>query len=342
LTLKIEKFEEMDDGKRWDMLIGFSPQATVFHQFDWLKLMEKYTQTRLILLACLDGDEIVALIPFFYEEKSSGLFRKLTSPPYPTGVPYLGPIFPHSDRCGISKWEKRLNGFQKTLNEFIFSEVKPHSFYISTSIKFRDIRQFLWSGYDVLPRYTYVGDISLLSSVWNRFNSSTRRSIRKAEKADLIIEEGNEKDYRFLINSLVRRYKEQGKKFDLPEDYLFDIYNKFYPSHLKVFVCKHKGNIVGGHVILIFKDTASFWLGGVRPRDEKVNVNAFIIWKVIQWCNQRDIKYFDLIGANTPSVSNFKAQFGFDLKLYFWIRKLNYWLKTCSKILGICRKFTYK
>jgi len=297
--------------------------------------MEKHTNTRLILLAGLDQDERFALIPFFYEERFGGLLRKLTSPPYPTGVPYLGPVFPHSDEWGTSRWETRVVDFQNSLQEYINSNIKPHSVVISTSTKLSDVRPFLWSGYDVLPRYTYIGDISLQSLVWEKFNSSTRRSINKAEKAALTIEQGDLKDYIYLINSLALRYEEQGKELDLPKDYLIDVFNRFYPLQLKVFVCRYEGDVIGGQVVLMHKDTIHFWLGGVRPKIEKINVNAFVCWKIIQWATEHQIKYFDLFGANTPSISSFKSQFGFDLKTFFWIRKSSFRHKIGSKILGI-------
>jgi len=330
----VEQFAEKDR-ERWDELIESSPQATVFHQFDWLKIMQKHTNTQLILLGGLDQGEAFALIPFFYEEKFGGLYRKLTSPPYPTGVPYLGPVFPHSEKWGASRWESRIVDFQRSLDGYIYENIKPHSTAISTSTEFGDVRPFLWSGYNVLPRYTYIGDISSPTLAWNRFNSSTRRSIRKAENALLSTEEGDQKDYITLIDSLSFRYEEQDKEFDLPKDYLIDVYNMFSPSQLKVFVCRCKGEIVGGQVALVHNDTVSFWLGGVRPKIEKINVNAFVCWKIIQWASEHQIKYFDLFGANTPSISSFKSQFGFDLKTFFWIRKSNFRHKIGSKILGI-------
>jgi len=338
LGVEVKELEEYI-GKHWDRLIESSPQATAFHQFDWLKIMEKHTDSQLILLAGFDGEEIFAVVPFFYEEKFGGLFRKLTSPPYPTGVPYLGPVFPHSHRWGKSGWERKSIQFQKGLDKYIRSRVKPHVVSICTSTALRDVRPFLWSGYDALPRYTYISEVSPLSLAWSRVSSSTRRSIRRAEETISEFEQGDQEDYGFLIDSLERRYGEQGIQFDLSKDYLNDVYDQFSPSQLKVFVCRHSESIIGGLITLVYKDTISFWLGGVRPKNSKIDVNAFIFWKTLQWADQREIKYFDLLGANTPSISNFKSKLGFDLKTYFWVEKSSFLYKTATKVLSLYAKW---
>lgn len=315
-----------------------SPQSTIFHEMDWLRIMEKYTNTKLILLVGLDVDEIFAAVPFFYEEKYGGLLRKLTSPPYPTGVPYLGFVFPYSHEYKQSKWEDRLVNFQKELERYIQSRMKINSIFISTSPDLVDIRPLLWSSYNAVPRYTYIGDIRKANSVWKRFNKAIRRNITKAEKSAAVVEEGTERDYDFIMECLEDRYGEQKMRFDLSKDYLKEVYHRFHPENLRVFLCKWNGECIGGQVVLINKNKFLFWLGGVRSKREEFYPNPFLFWKIMEWGRGEGLEYLDLVGANTPIISNFKSQFGFDLKVYFWIQKSTLRHKLALNALRILKR----
>lgn len=319
LKVRVEEFSEKDE--RWDKLMEVAPQSTIFHQFDWLRIMEKYTNTKLVCLVGLNGDEIFAAVPFFYEDRYGGFLRKLTSPPYPTGVPSLGFVFPNSHKLRQSRCEHLLVNFQEELERYMRSKIKPNSIFISTSPDLVDIRPFLWAGYSAIPRYTYIGDIRDGSLVWKKFNKTVRKNITKAEKSGIIIEEGGEREYNLIVELLEKRYRNQGMKFDLPRDYLREIYYRFHQKNLRIFVCNWKGERVGGLVVLVYKNKFLFWLGGVSLKMEETYPNYLLFWKLMEWARSRGLEYFDLIGANTPSINKFKSQFGFDLKVYFWLQK---------------------
>jgi hypothetical protein len=334
--MTIKEFAESDE--KWNKLMEVAPQSTVFHQIEWLRIMAKYTKTKLMLLVGLDGEEIFAALPLFYEEKYGGLLRKLSSPPYPTGDPYLGFVFPDSHRWNQSRWEHLLVNFQEQLEEYIRSKINPDSIFIATSPELTDVRPFLWSGYEAVPRFSYIGDIRDKDLTWDRFNKSTRRNILKAETSGAFIEEGGEREYDLVIDWMAERYREQNMAFDLSKGYLKELYERFHPTNLRVFLCNWDGEHVGGQVVLTYKNKYLFWLGGMRLKKEEIYPNFFLFWKLIEWGRERGLEYFDLLGANTSSISKFKSQFGFDLKVYFWLQKSNLRHRLASNMVKIFRQ----
>jgi len=304
----------------WDKLAEVSPQSTVFHTLVWLKAIEKYTNTKLMLLVGLDNEEIFAAIPFFYK-KAGGFLKRLFSPPYNTLVPYLGPVFPYSDQWKQSKWESRLTGFTKELDDYINSSIGPDCVCISTPTNLQDIRGFLWTGYSASPNYTYVGDIRDKSQVWQGFSRSVRRKIEKAESERIEISESGADGYRFITESFLKDLRDDGIRLDLSVNYFLDLYESLQSNHFRVFISTQNGNRIGGLVVVTYKDTASFWLGGVRANLKGTYPNLLLYWKAIEWASEHGYRYSDLLGADMAHISAFKSGFNFDLRTFYDLRK---------------------
>lgn len=317
--LEIRQLAESESAV-WDKLVETSPQATIFHTLVWLKTVEKHTNTKLLLLVGFDNEEIFAAIPFFYK-KQRGFLRRLFSPPYNTLVPYLGPIFPYSDNWKRTKWESRLTGFSKELDNHIKSTIKPDCVCISTSTTLQDIRGFLWTGYVASPNFTYIGDISDKQLVWEKLSSSFRRGIKKAEQEGIEIMEGDQDGYRFTTGSFMQDLQKDGITLNLSNGYFSDLYSNLPPNRLKILVSNYKGESIGGIAVTAFKDTICFWLGGVRANLNGIYPNYLLLWKTIEWASDKGYKYFDLFGADVPGISFFKSGLNFDLRTFYDLRR---------------------
>ena len=317
--LEIRQLAE-SESSLWDKLVEASPQATVFHTLVWLKTIEKHTNTKLILLVGLDNEEVFAAIPFFYK-KARGFLKRLFSPPYNTLVPYLGPIFPYSDKSKRSKWESRLIRFSRELDNHLNSTIRPDCICISTSTNLQDIRGFLWTGYVASPNFTYIGDISDKALTWEKLSSSIRRGIKKAEREGVEVAEGDIDGYRFTRESFMQDLQKDGITLNLSNEYFQDLYANLHPHRLKIFVSKRNGETIGGIAVTAFKDTVCYWLGGVRANLNGVYPNYLLLWKTIEWANSQGYRYFDLFGADVPSISLFKSGLNFELRTFYDLRR---------------------
>ena len=79
--IKVNVADE-EETKKWDSYVEESSQGSVFHQYDFLKIMEKHSNSKLHLLTGYKGDKLIGLFPIF--EISKGPISAVFSPP-----PYL-------------------------------------------------------------------------------------------------------------------------------------------------------------------------------------------------------------------------------------------------------------
>ena len=92
VELRIAKNE---DAQEWDRIISESPQGTLFHQWNWLKIIEKHTQSTLYPIIGMKGSTPVAVLPLFFQIK--GPLRLVFSPPPHVALFYLGPVMAGED-----------------------------------------------------------------------------------------------------------------------------------------------------------------------------------------------------------------------------------------------------
>lgn len=316
--VEIRELEERNSHK-WDALLERSPQGTPFHRFDWLKIMDKYTNTKLLLLVGLDGQEIFAAIPLFIQKPFKGLIRRVFSPPYPTQVPYLGPVFYKYNEWKESLRESRLRVFQQELDNYIRSKIRAHVTLILTSPGLIDARPYLITGYNVSPKFTYNCNISEKEKVWKQFRRNLRKSIVKTENRGIQIKEGGLEEFNFIIELLRARLKEKEKRLEVPNDYFLEIYHKFYPDNLKIFVSEYNGENISGQILLIYKNKIWAWMGLPRTNLKGIYPNDLIRWKTIEWASNKGYRFFEIIDAQTST--SFKAKYNFNLDVYYSIKK---------------------
>ena len=322
-----------DDYDLWNELVNISPQGTIFHSSDWLKIAERHTDSKLYLFAGYLGDEPVVAVPFFY--RRGFFFKTLSSPINATMIQNLGPIIPSYDNLKQDKREFYFREFQKELDHYIHSKIRPDVMDITTSPNLIDVRPYIWTNYHVTPRYNYVKNIENLDFVWNGFKKRLRKNIANAEKNGVEIEEGNLNSYKFIIQSLSMRLEEQESKLPVSNEYMLDLYHTFYPNNLKVFISKYEGKQVGGIICTTYKDKITIWVGATRANLKGLYPVDLLQWKIIEWGHENGFKYCEILGANMPSISYFKSRYNFDLSIYYSVEKSSTTFKVVTNVYKV-------
>ena len=142
------------DAKEWDTIISESPHGTLFHHWNWLKITEKHTQTKLYPLIGIKNGDPIGVFPLFFQKK--GPVRMVFSPPPHAALFYLGPVLTGYDTLRQEKWENMYIDFQNSVENFIKNDLKANYISISLSPALQDPRPFTWSGYTIEPNYDYV------------------------------------------------------------------------------------------------------------------------------------------------------------------------------------------
>jgi hypothetical protein len=306
---------------KWDAIVEESPHGTIFHMLDWLKTVEKNTTSKLYLLAGLKGEEITGIFPLFRQNFMHSLLKAALSPHGSSFVPYLGPIFLGYNEYKQDKRESILKDFQTATNDFYTKQLNPNYISIICAPGFEDMRCYQWSGHSVTPCYTYMKNIVDIESTWNDLKKQLRKNIRNAENKGVTVKEGDRKDVDFIYSSVSQRLEDQQLFLGMPKEYFYNLYDVFYPRNLRIFLAEYAGERVGGIIILCFKGKVSVWFGAAQPELSGFYPNDLLHWSIIQWANKEGFKEFEIIGANSPSISFFKSRYNLNLELYFSVTK---------------------
>ena len=326
ITIKIAGEE---DKAAWNKIVEESAHGTIFHLWEWIKIAEKNIGYKLYpLMGLIDnGNKPVAVYPIFYKKRA--LIRSVFSPPPKTAMPYLGPVLSEYEELKQNKREGLLFDFQKSVSDFISSEIKPQYISLSTSPGLLDSRPYMWSGYNVWPSYNYTIDLTKgEEEIFKGFTKNLRQTINSTEKKGVAIELGGKKELNEIYRMLVENYTNQGKQLPISYEYVMDIFGTYYPNYMNIFVAKHEGEIIGGMVDVHYKSKAYSWIGNMRNSKSKLDVNELIQWRAIQLGCKEGYKEYEIIGANTPRLSPFKTKFNPDLSVYFAATKYSaQWVK---------------
>lgn len=205
------------------------------------------------------------------------------------------------------------------------SKLHPNYVLIITSPSLLDVRPFVWSDYQVTPSYTYKIDLtSGEESVWDSFQKKLRSDIKRTEKKGLTVKEGSAADIQYLYDSLQKRYETQNRGLSLSREYIQDLFQEFGSQNLRLFVAEYDGEIIGAILLIIYKETTSVWLGVSKSGLTGLPVNDLIQWEAIKWSIQNGGKTFELIGASTPRLCEFKSKYSPNLEVYFNIKKADF------------------
>ena len=128
------------DAQEWDRIISESPHGTLFHQWNWLKITEKHTRSKLYPLIGIKNGVPVGVFPLFFQKK--GPIRMVFSPPPHAALFYLGPVLTGYDTLSQEKWENMYVDFQNSVENFIINDLKANYISISLSPALQDSTSF--------------------------------------------------------------------------------------------------------------------------------------------------------------------------------------------------------
>jgi lipid II:glycine glycyltransferase (peptidoglycan interpeptide bridge formation enzyme) len=109
--------------------------------------------------------------------------------------------------------------------------------------------------------------------------------------------------------------------FRTSKNYLLDLYNRFYPENLKVFIARLHGEPVTGIIVTAYRDKLSIWVGATQTDLKGIYPVDLLQWKILEWGNRQGYRDCEILGANVPSISYFKSRYNFDLEIYFEAKK---------------------
>lgn len=325
------------DSVAWDGLVKESAYGTLFHSFRWLKLVEKYTKSKLYPLMGVDEEKIIGLFPAYFNKK---FFLKNVFSPHPwMDVPYLGPVLTGYDREPQFRVEPHYGEFFQACEAFLNERLKPNYVRVNTSPGLTDVRPFTWNGFDAIPLYNYALDLTVgEEKLWSQIKKKVRQDIKRTGKRGVTVELGGLEEVRLIYDDIKDRYAEQGKVNPTPKDYLLEVC-KTFQENLRVFVARHEGGYAGGHIDIYFGDRVSSWMGGVKSSIDGVSPNDLLNWEAMRHAQDNGMRVYEIVGANTPHLSPYKIKFNPRPSLYFQLKKCSpYFIKGVDLAYGLTKR----
>ncbi len=177
-----------------------------------------------------------------------------------------------------------------------------------------DIRPFLWEGFSERLCYTYR--IGLDGFGLDALNSSARNKIVRARREEVQIEEST--DLSRISEMVEMSYSRRARSAPFKREYLEILFRCLArQGAAKLYYARDSsGNVVSGRIALRSLNAVYDWVAGADPAHYASAATPFLLYTIIE-NSKGDHEFFDLMGANTPSIAAFKANFGGDVTPYY-------------------------
>jgi hypothetical protein len=302
------------DAVTWNDHVTAASQGTPFHRRECLEVVAEYGDAILHPLAGVVDGELVGLFPVF--ERSIGPFTALFSPAPELKVSYLGPIRVGDLADSARVQEDRDRAFVSTVLSCLTDRFGSRYTHVRTTPCVTDPRPFMWDGYDIVPRFTYVVDLTPgAEALLERFSSDARQNVSDPT-ADMRVEIGAEDAIEFVIEQVTARHREQGEPYAVTPAYVTELYETLSDGAVRPYVVTLDGERVGGMITLRDADTVYRWQGGAKPSVD-APVNDYLDWAIMRDAIEDGRTRYDLVGANNSRITEYKAKFAPELETYY-------------------------
>ncbi|WP_336003501.1 lipid II:glycine glycyltransferase FemX [Halorientalis halophila] len=295
---------------RWNEFCDVAPAATPFHRYEALTVLAERSGATLHPFVGYQDGSPVGLFPVF--ERSRGPVSTLFSPVPDLKVPYLGPVLFDLGDGSPSDRERRRWAFLDASLSCFESRFEPRYVHVRTTPNFADPRPFVWRGFDLVPRHSYVVDLTPgPEALLDSFSSDARRNVR--DPPDTVeIREGGHDAIERIVRRVTARHEEQGETYLVTPEYVSELYDALPDGVVRPYEVVLEDRAVGGMVTLEAGDTIYRWQGGAKP-DVDAPVNDLLDWAIMREAIDRGIERYDLVGANEQRLTDYKAKFAPDL-----------------------------
>ena len=305
----------IDDKALWDRTVDESPGGSIFHKWDLLHIVEKYSGYKLFPYGVYRGAELTCVFPAFFRVYRG--LRLVFSPPPQTLLPYLGMVM------AGTYYELRQKRKETYLTEAIreisddLKKLSPNYVNIMTGPQLEDVRPFMWHRYEAGASYEYAIDLKRpLEDIWAGFDSTCKKNIKRCEKLGLEMRQVNDASAFYQI--MGEKFSEKGHRTLYQggdATYLKEILDA-YPDHIKMYFLYDGEEVAGVHTIGEYKGKCTLWLGSASG-----HYNEYMLWELIKLERSRGMGLFEIPDANTERVLPFKSKFNPSLELGFLVRK---------------------
>lgn len=288
-------------------------EVPVFSQAWWLDAVCGEENWNVILVE--NGEEIIASFPYYITQKKFGL--KYIGMPVLTQK--LGPYIKYPKG---QKSTSRLS-YEKEIMQEIINKLPLYDFFsVNFDYKYTNWLPFYWKGFIQTTRYTYViDDISDSEIVFNNFEHSKRKNIKKANKEVQVLYDLSADDF---YNNHRMTLQKQGKIISYPYETFKRIYDGAYKNGQgRVIYCKDTDGNIHAALLVVWDGYSAYDLiSTIDPTYRNSGAATLLVFEIIKFLADK-VKVFDFEGSMIEGVEESFRKFGTVQKPYFCVYKAN-------------------
>ena len=297
------------------MMNGQANVGSVLALEGWLKFNEyKWGVTPLKLrLTGNDKESLPAIEAVLYLDKKG----RIVQPPLNPYLPVL--FYPTPTDKKSRLYRQWLNLSKVLVNEFIKHGVKGAIAFPPEVI---DIRQWQWHGFVGEVRYTFYVE-------WpydiETADYSARSRVKKAESNGFTCEMATKQTLSEVIECLSETEKRQNFSYKLATRDLEIALELLGEDTFRAYLCRDSsGEAASARIVISAPGMRCIdWVAGTKQRFLNSGATQYLIWYILNDVSQQGAIGFDFCGANLPTVSAAKADWGGVLTPYYVVRPLN-------------------
>lgn len=248
------------------------------------------------------------------------------------------PIFtPHISLFLTGKPESnaRRNKLEKEVAEAIIKfleEQKKKIIHIHLPPSFEFVQPFIWSEYQVNPRFTYRIDLSKTEEeLKGEMSPDMRNLIRKSDAEEYVVIENP--DVSESAKAVLATLNQNEVGIDLSS--VENLMRRLVDAGKGFIQCVEKQGVGRSYAFCAHDSSDCYYLFGAGPTGQRDGAAGRInLWNAILRAKERGISTFDFEGSMIPEIERFFRGFGGELVTYQGISKMPAWVRTAANISG--------
>lgn len=272
--------------------------------FGNLAYADALAETGVELVVAADGGRSAALLA----TGSLGPFRRAFVPPL---TPYTPLSMDPGDgeaasHAGVSSLQVLADSLADTFDDVL----------VLLPPRIADVRPMQWSGWTVEPRYTYRIDPGRAAdpATWS---DNPRRTLAQHRSAFNIVE-----DSRYAVDAArlcAASYERHDRSGPMDAKRMGILAKRLADEGLVrvTAALDDSGKVAAGLAMIRGASACYYWMAGSEPGPAM----TVLLASVFERLAAESVPILDLVGANTPSIAEFKRRFGPELVGYYLARK---------------------
>ncbi len=247
----------------------------------------------------------------------------------PPGFPYCG--FHFVDLPADSQLKKPLlDQVSIAIAEFLKKSFPRTYIDISLPPAFNETDAFSKSGFKVMPRQTYLLDLSKTEeSLVKGLSGNRKRNVKSLAKGYQVNVNSPENEVLSLVEFTMHKSGDDSMRPVYQR--LIDKAHIAWVKHL--FVSKD-GKPISGGIFIYDSEECFYFAGGYDPAIQDHNAGTLCLWSAMMEAKEKGLKVFNFCGSSIPSIERYFKSFGPVRTPYLRIKKGTKVIDTVMKVKG--------